>query len=65
MLLPKCSNLEEIWPNILAKALLKLFSYKYKTTNLQMWEDVGDVSFIYALTGYIGERLNLNLLNEG
>jgi hypothetical protein len=58
MLLPKCPNMEELWPQILGKALLKLFSYKYKTTNPQMWEDIGDCSLITALTGYYGEKLN-------
>ena len=38
-------------------------SYKYKTKIITMWEDVGDVSFITALTGYIGEKLLTK--NEG
>lgn len=63
ILLPRCANLEELWPLLLSKAIIKLFSYKYKTTNHTMWEDIGDVSFICALTGYIGERINLK--NEG
>ena len=63
MLLPKCQNLEELWPCLISKALIKMFSYKYKTKNITMWEDVGDVSFITALTGYIGEKLLTK--NEG
>ncbi len=59
MLLPRCNNLEEIWPQILTKAILKLYSYKYKTSDINLWEDVGDISIISALTGYIGEKLTL------
>jgi len=57
LLLPKCVNLEELWPVILAKALIKLFSFKYKTTNTKMYEEIGDTSIIHALTGYIPEKL--------
>ena len=63
MLLPKCNNLEEIWPQILTKAILKLYSYIYLTTDSHLWEEIGDISIITSLTGYIGEKLNMK--NEG
>ncbi len=59
-LLPKCEMIEEIWPSILTKALIKLFSFKYKCSDY-IYEEVGDPSIIYALTGYIGEKFMLNL----
>lgn len=55
-ILPKCeSGLYELWPCIITKAILKLYSYKYNTNN---YVDLNDFSVIYSLTGYIPERLN-------
>lgn len=59
-ILPKCTSLDEIWPAILTKALLKLFSYKYKM-NAYYYEEIGDCSIINALTGFIGEKYELNM----
>jgi len=58
-LLPKCENLEELWPAIITKALIKLFSYKFKNINYQL-EEIGDSAIIYSLTGYIGEKISIN-----
>ena len=54
--LPKCDNLEEIWPAILTKALIKLFSYKIVSNNFR---ECGDYEVIYALTGFIPEMVDL------
>jgi hypothetical protein len=62
-LLPKCKKLEELWPSLIVKALLKLHSYKYLNYFYQA-EEVGDLSIIYSLTGYIGERIRKDNLNE-
>ncbi len=64
LMTPKCDNLDELWPAILTKALIKLFSFKYKL-NDYFYETVGDCSIIHALTGYIGENLDTNQYSEG
>lgn len=53
-LLPKCEKIDIIWPHVLTKALLKLYSYQYQSYDY-VNEEVGDLSVVYALTGYIGE----------
>jgi hypothetical protein len=42
--------LEEIWPAILTKALLKLYSYKIISNRFY---EIGDAEPFYALTGYV------------
>jgi len=64
LLTPRCESLEEIWPGLLTKALLKLFTYKYKL-NDYFCEEIGDSSIMYALTGYIGEKIEAFNMNEG
>ena len=54
--LPKCDSLEEIWPAILTKALLKLYSYKIISYS---FHECGDYEPFYALTGYISENFDL------
>lgn len=68
-LLPRCDSIEELWPALLTKALLKLNSYKLtkneegrKNSN---FNEVGDISILYALTGKIPEHLNLDFFTEG
>ena len=53
---PKCDNLEEIWPAILTKALIKLYSYKIVSSN---FKECGDYEVIYSLTGLIPENIDL------
>ena len=48
--LPRCESLEEIWPAILTKALLKLYSYKIISNRFY---EIGDAEPFYALTGYV------------
>ena len=47
---PKCESLEELWPALLTKALLKLYSYKIISNK---FKEIGDTEPFYALTGYI------------
>ena len=47
---PRCENLEELWPALLTKALLKLYSYKIISST---FNEIGDLEPFYALTGYI------------
>jgi hypothetical protein len=54
--LPKCENLEELWPAILTKALIKLYSYKIVSNS---FKECGDFEPFYALTGYVPEKINL------
>ena len=54
--LPHCDNLDEIWPAILTKALLKLYAYKIVSSS---FKECGDYEIIYALTGYIPEFVDL------
>jgi len=63
-IIPKCVVLEELWPAILTKAIIKLFSYKYKL-NDYLYETIGDISIINVLTGYIGEKMDSKDLNMG
>jgi len=64
ILLPITENSEEIWPAILTKALLKLFSYKFKSYIYQE-QEIGDLHVIYALTGYFPEQVNFDKLLLG
>lgn len=57
MLMPKTEAKEELWAPLLAKALLKLNSFKFRSTNY--YEEVGEVSAFTALTGYLGEKIML------
>ena len=54
--LPQCNSPYELWPMILTKAILKLYSYKYKS-ELYEADEVGDCSILYSLTKYIGIKL--------
>ncbi len=64
LLTPRCESLEEIWPALISKALLKLFSYKYKQHDY-FCEEIGDISIMYALTGYIGETIEIMSFSNG
>ena len=56
---PLTENKSEIWPLILTKALIKLYSYKYKCDKYEQ-EEIGDTSILYSLTKYIGVKLSNN-----
>ena len=58
-LLPQCSSEYELWPLILTKSIIKLFSYKYRSDYYE-YNEVGDNSILYSLTQYIGIELSTN-----
>ena len=65
-LLPKSESNNEIWPYIIAKAIIKLNSPRWNDENENAKEvEVGDGSIIYALTGYIPETINLTTNFQG
>ena len=54
---PRCEYLNELWPALLTKALLKLNVYKVKHPFYTKYEENVDTSYIYALTGYHAEMV--------
>jgi hypothetical protein len=56
-LLPRCDDIQELWPALLTKALLKLNSYKINYKEYHE-EEIGDLAIFYQLTGYIGLYMN-------
>ena len=60
---PRCETLNEIWPAIFTKALLKLNVYKVRHPFYSRYEENVDTSYIYALTGYHSEIIE-NVDNE-
>lgn len=59
--LPKCELLNEIWPAILTKAIIKLFSYKIVSSSFQ---ELGDYEAFYALTGLMPRMLDVVLRDK-
>ncbi len=57
LLFPRTVNNFEIWPHLLLKALLKVYSYKWFAENAIYDPEVGDGSLVYSLTGLIPERI--------
>ena len=53
---PRTTNKFELWPLLLTKAIIKLFSYKYKNDDYDNFE-VGDISLFYCLIGYFGYKI--------
>ena len=60
---PRCEHLNEIWPHLFTKALLKLNLYKVKHPFYTKFEENVDTSYIYAITGYHAEIIE-NFKNE-
>jgi len=56
-LFARTSNPHEIWPQLLMKALLKVYSYKWFSESSQYEKEIGDGSIIYSLTGLIPEYI--------
>ena len=56
-LFPQCESPYELWPLLLTKAIIKLYSYKYRSEYYE-YNEVGDNSILYSLTKYIGIQLN-------
>jgi len=56
-LFARTSNPQELWPQLLMKALLKVYSYKWYSESAQYEKEIGDGSIIYSLTGLIPEYI--------
>lgn len=56
---PRSINTFEIWPQILLKAIIKVYSYKWFSANSMFDSEVGDGSIVYSLTGLIPELINI------
>jgi len=56
-ILPRTSNLMELWPQLLMKALLKVYSYKWYQADAYFDQEIGDGSIIHSLTGLIPEHI--------
>lgn len=54
---PRCDDIGELWPALITKALLKLYSYKY--THF-FYNEIADLSYIYSLLGYYTEKIPIN-----
>ena len=54
---PRTTNKFELWPILLTKGIIKLFSYKYRNDDYDNFE-VGDISLFYCLIGYFGYKLD-------
>ena len=52
---PKCEKINELWPALFTKALMKLNVYKIRHPFYIRKEENIDISYIYALTGYHAE----------
>ena len=56
--MPRTTYNYEIWPHILVKALLKVYSYKWFDKSAYYDNEVGDGSIVYSLSGLIPESLS-------
>lgn len=56
-ILPRCESIDEIWPGLITKALLKLYSYKFKHGT---YNELADLSFIYSILGLYVEKIPMN-----
>lgn len=54
-ILPSSFKLSELWPALITKAIFKAHSYKRMNSYT---EEIGDISIIYNLTGYICEKIS-------
>lgn len=63
-ILPRTTDVNEIWPQLLMKALLKVYSYKWYSANCQYDSEIGDGSLVYSLTGLIPEKIKITDLDQ-
>ena len=59
-LFARTSNCQELWPQLLMKALLKVYSYNWFSESSQYEKEIGDGSIIYSLTGLIPEYIKMS-----
>lgn len=55
---PKCAKLEELWPCILTKALIKLYYFKVNHKSYII-DKIGDGGILYSLLGYVSEKIDI------
>jgi hypothetical protein len=63
-ILPRTCDHNEIWPQLLMKALLKVYSYKWYAANCMYDSEIGDGSIVYSLTGLIPETIDIKSLDQ-
>jgi len=59
LMLPRTVQNYEIWPHLLVKALLKVYSYKWFHPSAYFDREVGDGSIVYSLTGLVPEHFSI------
>lgn len=57
-ILPRCLKLEELWPCIITKALMKLYYFKINQRSYVV-DKVGDGSLLYSILGYVPEKIDI------
>ena len=60
-ILPQCKEIEELWPALYFKALIKLYMYKIRHPFYYFNEEFMDTNIIYSLTGMQVITLDLNM----
>ena len=60
-ILPQCEAIEELWPALFFKALIKLYMYKIRHPFYYFNEEFMDSNIIYSLTGMQVITLDLNM----
>jgi hypothetical protein len=61
---PRTTNPNEIWPQLITKAILKVYSYKWFSENSQFDPEIGDGSVVYSLTGLIPQHIKIKDLEH-
>ena len=59
IMLPHSEHPFEIWPTLLTKAILKLYSYQWRYKD-NSESEVGDASIVHSLTGLLPEKVDLS-----
>lgn len=57
-LFAQSQNIMELWPQLLMKAIIKAYSYKWYSLESQLDKEVGNGTIMYALTGLIPEYVS-------
>lgn len=60
---PRTCDADEIWPQLLMKAVLKVYSYKW-FASAQYDGEIGDGTVVHALTGLVPEHVPVQSLEQ-
>lgn len=63
-ILPRTSDHNEIWPQLITKAVMKVYSYKWYAANCQYDAEIGAGTIVYSLTGLIPEHIKIDSMDE-